>query len=53
VHADYADAARLLGMSRARMTQVMDLLGRAAETQEAILTGERTVSERELRSRCC
>ena len=45
---DYATAARRLGISRARMTQVMNLLNLPVATQEAILAGA-DVSERGLR----
>jgi len=46
---DYAEAARLLGMSRGRMAQVVNLLGLPPEVQDKILTGKLTVSERQLR----
>lgn len=46
---DYADAARRLGLTRARMSQVMDLLMLAPEIQEGIVTGELRVTERGLR----
>ena len=46
----YAEAARLLGITRSRMGQVMGLLNLPLETQEKILTGELRVSERSLRS---
>jgi len=36
--ADYADLARRLGITRARMTQIMQLLHLAPDIQEAILT---------------
>ena len=36
---DYADAARRLGVSRARMTHVMDLMLRPVWEQEEILIG--------------
>ena len=35
--ADYAEAARLGGVTRARMTQIMNLLSLAPEIQDAIL----------------
>ena len=47
---DYAAAARLLGMTRARMAQVMNLLKLAPTIQESILIGKLVVSERPLRS---
>jgi len=51
---DYADAARTLGWSRARVTQVLNLLLLAPTIQEAILdlpmaTGRDPVTERLLR----
>ena len=46
---DYAAAARLLGMTRARMAQVMNLLTLSPTIQESILTGRLAVSERLLR----
>jgi hypothetical protein len=46
---DYAEAARILGMSRARMSQVMALLGLPTRVREAILSGEMADSERLLR----
>ena len=52
---DLADAARAIGVTRARMTQVMNLLLLAPEIQEAILSlppvthGRDPVSERALR----
>ncbi len=45
---DYADAARRLGITRARMTQIANLRWLACGVQERILAGER-VSERGLR----
>jgi hypothetical protein len=53
---DYAELARLGGVSRARISQVMDLLNLAPEIQEGILflpravSGRDPVTERELRS---
>ena len=52
---DLADAARALGVTRARMTQIMNLLLLAPEIQEAILnlppvrSGRDSISERALR----
>ncbi len=52
---DLADAARSIGVTRARMTQIMNLLLLAPEIQEAILdlplvtNGRDPVSERALR----
>jgi len=52
---DWADAARLLGVTRGRMTQIANLLLLAPEIQEAILellpviSGQDPVSERVLR----
>ena len=45
----YAEAARILGLTRARLTQVMNLLLLAPETQERVLVGEFQVTERGLR----
>lgn len=52
--ADYADMARALGFSRARITQLMDLLLLAPDIQHEILhlevaPGEQPISERALR----
>jgi len=55
---DYADLARLGGITRARVTQIMNLLNFAPEIQEKLLflpgtTVERdAVSEREMRRVC-
>lgn len=51
---DYADMARALGFTRARITQIMDLLLLAADIQEEILflevpPGAQPVSERAVR----
>lgn len=46
---DYAEAAKLLGLSRARVTQIMDLLGLRAAEQEQILAGGTAVNEQQLR----
>ena len=46
---DYAAAARALGLTRARITQVMNLLLLAPEVQERVLVGELALSERDLR----
>ena len=45
----YADAARRLSISRARVSQVMALRTLAIPTQEAILGGKHRGSERALR----
>ena len=45
----YAEAARTLGLTRARLTQVMNLLLLAPEIQHAILTGRTDMTERGLR----
>ena len=50
---DYAAAARTLGISRARMTQLMNLLVLSPMIQERILTGENAFSERGLRPLLC
>ncbi len=47
---DYADTTRLLGMTRARMTQVINLLNLSPAIQEAVLLGDLKVSERQLRA---
>ena len=52
---DLVDAARACGITRARMTQIMNLLLLAPAIQEAILTiqiteGRDPISERSLRS---
>ncbi len=46
---DYAEAARILRVTRARMTQVMNLLSLSAEIQESLLSGKLQVSARRLR----
>lgn len=48
-----ADAARALGMTRARMTQVMNLLLLAPVIQAKILSGTIKVSEHRLRPVIC
>ena len=45
----FAEAARLLGVSRARVAQVTGLLSLSARLQEAIFLGELCASERTLR----
>jgi hypothetical protein len=45
---DYATSARRLGISRARMSQMMNLINLPVAKQEAILSGA-MMSERELR----
>jgi hypothetical protein len=56
VVADYADLARLGQVSRARVTQIMNLLNLAPDIQEEILflprvaKGRARVTERELRA---
>jgi hypothetical protein len=53
--ADYAEAARLGYVTRARMSQIMGLLNLAPDLQEAILhlprvlTGRDAITERDLR----
>jgi len=44
---DYADLARLGGVSRARITQIMNLLNLAPEIQEKLLFMPRTASGRD------
>ena len=46
----YAEVARLLGVTRARVTQTLNLLGLSPRIEEQILTGEVAVSERALRA---
>ncbi len=46
---DYAQAAEMLGVTRARVTQVMTLLNLSPEIQERILVGDLRASERRLR----
>jgi ParB-like chromosome segregation protein Spo0J len=46
---DYADAARRLGLSRARITQVADLALLAPDIQEAVLQGRCEPRDRHLR----
>ena len=46
---DYAEAARTLGISRARMTQIMNLLVLSPKVQEAVLLGNGRRSERNVR----
>jgi hypothetical protein len=41
---DYADLARNVGVTRARMTQIMSLLNLAPDIQQAILDLPRTTS---------
>ncbi len=47
--ASHAAAAQGLGVSRARMSQILNLLNLPAPIQEAILLGECRDSERKLR----
>jgi len=55
---DYADLARLGGITRARATQIMNLLNLAPDIQETLLflpgaaKGRDSVSEREMRAVC-
>jgi hypothetical protein len=46
---DYADAATRFGLSRARITQIANLLSLSPKIQEAILAGNANVAERGLR----
>ena len=48
--ASYAEAARALGLTRARLTQVTNLLLLAPEIQERVLTGDQAGTERALRT---
>ncbi len=45
----YADAARQLGVSRARMSQILNLLNLAPRVQEGLLLGDLHLSERRMR----
>ena len=47
--ASYADAARQLGVSRARMSQILNLLNLPTRVQEALLLGKIDLSERRIR----
>ena len=47
--ASYTEAARALGLTRARLTQVTNLLLLAPEIQERVLTGDLPGTERRLR----
>lgn len=46
---NYADAARRLGVSRARLSQLLDLLLLSPELQARVLAGEVDCSERRIR----
>jgi hypothetical protein len=46
---DFAHAARILGLSRARLSQIMNLHFLAPTIQERILSGKLLISERQLR----
>ncbi len=48
--ASYADAARQLGVTRARMSQILNLLNLPPRVQEALLLGELHLSERRIRA---
>ena len=47
--ASYADAARRLGITRARMSQVMDLRLLPVEVQDGVLLGELRPTKEEIR----
>ena len=47
--ADYAAAARVLGLTRARVTQVMNLLLLAPAIQQPVVLGDLNLTERRLR----
>ncbi len=47
---NYADAARQLGVTRARTTQVLNLLNLSAQVQQALLLGDLHLSERRIRA---
>ncbi len=46
----YADAARQLGVSRARMSQILNLLNLPPRVQEGLLLGDQHLSERRIRA---
>ncbi len=46
----YADAARQLGVSRARMSQIQNLLNLPPRLQEGLLLGDLHLSERRIRA---
>ncbi len=50
VFKDYAEVARVLCVTRSRISQVLALLNLSPDLQEAILVGGLTTSERKLRS---
>ncbi len=47
--ANYAEIARLMGLSRARVTQIVDLSLLAPDIQDEILLGDADATEREIR----
>ncbi len=47
---DYADAARQLGVTRARMAQIINLLNLPPKVQEGLLLGDLHLSERGMRA---
>ena len=47
---DYAEVARILSLSRARVSQIMNLLMLSPGIQEAILHGRLKTTERKIRS---
>ncbi len=49
VVASYAEAARQLGVSRARMSQILNLLNLPPRVQEGLLLGDLHLSERRIR----
>jgi hypothetical protein len=49
VVANYAEIARLMGLSRARVTQIVDLSFLAPDIQDEILLGDADATEREIR----
>ncbi len=50
VVASYADAARQLGITRARMSQILNLLTLPPRVQEGLLLGDLHLSERRIRA---
>ncbi len=47
---NYAEAATMLGVTRTRVSQLMDLVLLPADLQEAVLLGKTCSSERQLRA---
>src|SRR5262245_19485754 len=47
---DYAQAAKRIGITRARMSQILALLNLSPSIQESLLTGSLLTAERQLRA---